>query len=129
VAGHENAARGPAAAIGEPAPDMARVEVVAPNLKRRLSGVTSTIIQLVPIQSQSLGIATFGPGLPDTLPRMRWWQLFSLWKRPGSRRKRIWHARRNTEMLAGLVLKLLGRRWRLSSPPPRSANTRAGPGS
>ena len=108
MAGHENAARGPATAIGEPAPDMARVEVVASNLKRRLSGVTSTIIQLVPIQSQSLGIATFGPGLPDTLPRMRWWQLFSLWKRPGSGRKRIWHARRNTEMLTGLVLKLLG---------------------
>jgi mannosyltransferase len=91
------------------APDMARVEVVAPNLKRRLSGVTSTIIQLVPLQAQTVGIATLGPGLPDSLPKMRWWQVFSLLKRPASGRKRIWHARRNTEMAAGLVLKTLFR--------------------
>ncbi|MHA6686622.1 glycosyltransferase family 4 protein [Mesorhizobium sp. A556] len=85
--------------------DMSRIEVVAPNLKRRLSGVTSTIIQLVPLQTLNSGIATIGPGLPDTLPKMRWWQLPLLWKRPLSGRKRIWHARRNVEMLAGLVLK------------------------
>jgi mannosyltransferase len=92
-----------------PAPDMDRVEVVAPNLKRRLSGVTSTIIQLVPLQAETLGIATLGPGLPNNLPRMRWWQVLSLLKRPASGRKRIWHARRNTEMVAGLVLKTLFR--------------------
>jgi mannosyltransferase len=88
---------------------MDRVEVVAPNLKRRLSGVTSTIIQLVPLQAETLGIATLGPGLPDSLPRMRWWQVFALLKRPASARKRIWHARRNTEMVAGLILKTLFR--------------------
>ncbi|NGO54425.1 glycosyltransferase family 4 protein [Allomesorhizobium camelthorni] len=88
---------------------MDRVEVVAPNLKRRLSGVTSTIIQLVPLQAETLGIATLGPGLPDSLPRMRWWQVFALLKRPASGRKRIWHARRNTEMVAGLILKTLFR--------------------
>jgi mannosyltransferase len=92
-----------------PAPDMRNVEVVAPNLKRRLSGVTSTIIQLVPLQAKTLGIATFGPGLPDHLPGMRWWQAFSLLKRPASGRKRIWHARRNTEMVAGLILKTIFR--------------------
>ena len=87
---------------------MARVEVIAPNLKRRLSGVTSTIIQLVPVQARSLGIATLGPGLPDSLPRMRWSQLPSLWSRPASGRRRIWHARRNVEMVAGLLLRALG---------------------
>lgn len=87
------------------APDMAQVEVIAPNMKQRLSGVTSTIVQLVPIQAQNLGITTIGPGLPDSLPRMRWWQVFSLLKRPRSGRKRIWHARRNPEMLAGVVLR------------------------
>jgi mannosyltransferase len=85
------------------------VEVVAPNLKRRLSGVTSTIIQLVPLQARTLGIATLGPGLPDSLPKMRWWQVFALLKRPASGRKRIWHARRNTEMVAGLILKMVFR--------------------
>jgi len=105
TADHGEIATLKAAAVHSAAPDMARVEVVAPNMKKRLSGVTSTIIQLVPIQSQSLGIATIGPGLPDSLPKMRWWQLFSLLKRPESGRRRIWHARRNPEMLAGVVLK------------------------
>lgn len=89
-------------------PNMREIEVVAPNLKRRLSGVTSTIIQLVPIMSGQIGIATIGPGLPDSLPKIRWWQVPSLWRRPMSGRKRIWHARRNTEMAAGLALRGLG---------------------
>lgn len=95
----------PAAAIRHAAVDMDLIEVVAPNFKQRLSGVTSTIVQLVPVQEQTLGIATLGPGLPDRLPKMRWWQMPALWKRPRSGRRRIWHARRNTEMLGGLVLR------------------------
>ncbi|RUM97007.1 glycosyltransferase family 1 protein [Pseudaminobacter arsenicus] len=88
---------------------MSRIEVVAPNFKKRLSGVTSTIIQLVPLQARMLGIATLGPGLPESLPKIRWWQVPLLLKRPQSGRKRIWHARRNVEMLAGLVLKAIFR--------------------
>ncbi|MFI0845403.1 glycosyltransferase family 4 protein [Mesorhizobium sp. IMUNJ 23232] len=84
---------------------MARVEVIAPNFKKRLSGVTSTIIQLVPLQALRIGIVTLGPGLPAGLPKMRAAQLSSLWLRPASGRKRIWHARRNVEMIGGLVLK------------------------
>lgn len=84
--------------------DMADIDVVAPNLKRRLSGVTSSIVQLVPVQARSIGIATLGPGLPTTLPHMRWWQLPALFARPRSGRQRIWHARRNVEMIAGIVL-------------------------
>ncbi|MGB3387905.1 MAG: glycosyltransferase family 4 protein [Pseudaminobacter sp.] len=89
--------------------DMGRIEVIAPNFKKRLSGVTSTIIQLVPLQARMLGIATLGPGLPDSLPKLRWWQVPLLLKRPKSGRRRIWHARRNVEMLAGLVLKAVFR--------------------
>jgi mannosyltransferase len=81
------------------------VEVIAPNFKRRLSGVTSTIIQLVPLQARTLGAVALGPGLPDHLPKLRWHQLPGLWTRPTRRPFRIWHARRNTEMLAGLVLR------------------------
>lgn len=85
--------------------DMSRVEVVAPNFKKRLSGVTSTIIQLVPMQAKRIGIATLGPGLPDALPRIGWLQLPSLLRRPATRPFRIWHARRNVEMLGGLLLR------------------------
>ncbi|WP_048648017.1 glycosyltransferase family 4 protein [Nitratireductor soli] len=81
------------------------VEVIAPNFKRRLSGVTSTIVQLVPEQQKTLGIATLGPGLPKGLPQLGWWQVPGLLARPAGRPFRIWHARRNTEMLAGVVLK------------------------
>ena len=85
-------------------------DVIAPNLKRRLSGVTATIARLVPVQARSIGIATFGPGLPDALPRLTAWQLATL---PRDR-PRVWHARRNTEMLLGLALRhVLRRRLRL----------------
>ncbi|HLP66659.1 MAG TPA: glycosyltransferase family 4 protein [Rhizobium sp.] len=86
--------------------DIADVEVIAPNFKQRLSGVTSTIIQLVPVQNR-LGqkVATLGPGLPSSLPRIGYADLLRLWNRPRSGHKRIWHARRNNEMLAGLVLR------------------------
>lgn len=85
------------------------IEVVAPNFKRRLSGVTSTIIQLLPLQANMLGIASLGPGLPEHLPKMRWWQVPGLLVKPKARPFRIWHARRNPEMLAGIVLKYVFR--------------------
>jgi mannosyltransferase len=85
--------------------DMRRVEVVAPNFKKRLSGVTSTIVQLVPLQAKRIGIAVFGPGLPDHLPKMRWRQVPALLARPQGRPFRIWHARRNVEMVAGIFLR------------------------
>ncbi len=82
------------------------ITVIAPHFKRRLSGVTSTVIQLIPEQVRlGRGIVTLGPGLPDGLPKMRWWQLPALWGRPHGARHRIWHARRNSEMLPGIFLK------------------------
>jgi mannosyltransferase len=85
--------------------DVGAVEVIAPNFKRRLSGVTSTIVQLVPLQMRTLGMATLGPGLPDSLPKLKLWQLPGLLKRPAGRPFRIWHARRNLEMLCGILLR------------------------
>ncbi|WP_406870853.1 glycosyltransferase family 4 protein [Thioclava sp. 'Guangxiensis'] len=78
------------------------IDVIAPNLKRRLSGVTATIVRLVPAQARKIGIVTTGPGLPDTLPHVPLWRVPFL-----SRRRRVWHARRNVEMLLGLALKYL----------------------
>ena len=87
-------------------PDIKDIEIIAPHFKRRLSGVTSTIIQLVPHQSAAgAKIATLGPGLPSSLPRMRYRELAGLWRALPAGRPRIWHARRNIEMLAGIVLR------------------------
>ncbi|XDA96813.1 glycosyltransferase family 4 protein [Sulfitobacter sp. LCG007] len=93
--------------------DPATLDVIAPNLKRRYSGVTSTIMRLVPIQAQEIGIATVGPVLPPEVPQIRLRDLITL-PRSGPSGPRVWHARRNVEMLAGLALRiLLGKRLKL----------------
>ena len=83
-----------------------RIEVIAPNLKRRLSGVTTTVVRLIPLQSRLIGIVTTGPGLPPELPHLPLKRCFTLPRR----RWRVWHARRNTEMALGLILRHLFRR-------------------
>ena len=88
------------------APPLSQIEVIAPNLKRRLSGVTATVVRLIPIQARQIGIVTTGPGLPPSLPHI---SLSSLPFLPRDR-WRVWHARRNTEMILGLILRGLFRR-------------------
>lgn len=78
------------------------IEVIAPNLKRRLSGVTATVVRLIPIQARMIGIVTTGPGLPEGLPHVALARLPFL-----PRHLRVWHARRNTEMVLGLILRLV----------------------
>lgn len=82
-------------------------DILAPNFKKRLSGVTSTIVQLVPVQRKmGIRIAAVGRGLPDDLPHVNLRDLTGLWRKPSSGKKfRIWHARRNVEMLAGIVMR------------------------
>ncbi|MDC0657246.1 glycosyltransferase family 4 protein [Leisingera sp. SS27] len=93
--------------------DANEIEVIAPNFKRRLSGVTSTIVRLVPLQRQQIAIATAGSGLPGDMPHLSTAQLI-LMNRNGPSGARVWHARRNVEMLGGLALKyLLGKRLKL----------------
>jgi len=86
------------------------IDVIAPNLKRRLSGVTATIARLVPLQNNQLGVVATGPGLPRDIPHIALWRTAFL----GRRKWRVWHARRNTEMLLGLFLRhVLRRRLKL----------------
>ncbi|EPX86363.1 Glycosyltransferase [Rubellimicrobium thermophilum DSM 16684] len=96
--------------------DPAGIEVIAPNFKRRHSGVTSTVLRLLPIQARTIRIAAAGPRLPADIPRIRLRDLLTMSRSGpgGSGTPRIWHARRNTEMLGGLLLRtLLRKRLRL----------------
>lgn len=107
-----------------PAPSPDQIEVIAPNLKRRLSGVTATVLRLVPIQARRIGIVTTGPGLPPDLPHVPLWRIPFLPRRP-----RVWHARRNSDLLAGVVLQRVLRSdlrmiFTSSSPRVRSGWTR-----
>lgn len=87
-------------------PDPAQIDVIAPNFKRRHSGVTSTVIRLVPVQARDIAIVASGPDLPPEVPNLPPARLPWLSRR-GPHGPRVWHARRNVEMLAGLALKFL----------------------
>lgn len=89
---------------------MADPLVVAPNLKRRLSGVTATVVRLIPVQARMIAIRATGPGLPPEVPHLPLRRAILM---PRDR-WRVWHARRNTEMVLGLVLRrVLRRKYRL----------------
>ena len=94
-------------------PDLNDIDVIAPNFKRRLSGVTSTVVRLVPLQARSIAITACGPDLPGDVPNVCWPPLITM-SRCGPSGARVWHARRNIEMIAGLALRhLLRKRLRL----------------
>ncbi|WP_078705621.1 glycosyltransferase family 4 protein [Bartonella sp. WD16.2] len=82
------------------------IDIIAPHFKKRISGVTSTIIQLIPLQQkQGIRISTLGWGLPQSLPALSFRDILGLWKNPVNKPFRIWHARRNIEMLCGIFFR------------------------
>ena len=85
---------------------MDTLHVLAPNLKKRLSGVTATIARLVPVQASKVGIRATGPGLPKDVPHISLFKVFLLPRKT----LRVWHARRNVEILLGLFLKSVFRK-------------------
>ncbi|WP_299148727.1 glycosyltransferase family 4 protein [uncultured Tateyamaria sp.] len=93
--------------------DLSQIDVIAPNFKRRLSGVTSTVIRLVPLQARQIAITACAPEVPDHVPNVHWSKLVTMGHR-GPSGARVWHARRNVEMIAGIALKrVLGKRLKL----------------
>jgi mannosyltransferase len=77
------------------------IRVIAPNFKKRLSGVTATVVRLVPVQAKQIRIRATGPGLPSDVPHIPLWRVAFL----SRDRWRVWHARRNNEMVFGLILR------------------------
>ena len=92
-----------------PVPPWHDIDVIAPNFKKRHSGVTSTVIRLVPLQARQIGIVAAAPDLPPEVPTVDPVRLLAMPRR-GPSGPRVWHARRNVEMVAGLALKHLGRK-------------------
>jgi mannosyltransferase len=85
--------------------NFSEIEVVATNFNWRQSGGTTAVVQLVPEQAKTLKIVALGFDLPERVPRMRWRDVPKLLRRPVNRPFRIYHCRRNNEMLAGLLLR------------------------
>ncbi len=89
---------------------MKDIDVIAPNLHRRYSGVTSTVMALLPIQAKSCAIACVGAHIAADVPQVRMRDVIL----GGWQKTRVWHARRNDEMIVGLLLKYVLRQpWKL----------------
>jgi mannosyltransferase len=89
------------------------VEIIVPNLSQRYSGVTATNRMIAPLLQAHGFTAWFGSDAPAGVRRLVWRDLMRLRTRPPrGHAMRIWHARRNIEMLTGVLLKALG--WRFA---------------
>jgi mannosyltransferase len=86
-------------------------DVIIPNLHRKYSGVTATNRMIAPQVARLVAARWLGPDAPDGIETMRFGDLMRL--RSGSRRPLVWHARRNKEMMAGILLKSFGWPFRL----------------
>src|SRR4051794_37056506 len=81
------------------------LEVIVPNLHRRYSGVTATNRMVAPRLARLFRAGWFGSDAPEGIARLGAADLLKLW---GRKQPLIWHARRNNEMIAGVVLRALG---------------------
>ncbi len=81
------------------------LQVIVPNLHRRYSGVTATNRMVAPKLAKLFRAAWFGSDAPLGIARMGVADLAKLWRR---RTPLIWHARRNNEMIVGVLLRFLG---------------------
>ena len=91
--------------VGIPYISAENLQLIVPNLHRRYSGVTATNRMVAPKLARMFNAAWLGPDGPDGIARMTIADVRKLWRR---RAPLIWHARRNNEMIAGLVLRGLG---------------------
>src|SRR6202020_3393398 len=83
----------------------ADLQLIVPNLHRRYSGVTATNRMVAPKIARMFNAAWLGSDAPDGIARMTVADLRKLWRR---RAPLIWHARRNNEMIVGVLLRSLG---------------------
>src|SRR6202035_4369007 len=97
---------------GETEPDLAiesisadHLQLIVPNLHGRYSGVTATNRMVAPKLARMFRATWLGPNRPDGIAGIGVSQLLKLWRR---RAPLIWHARRNNEMIAGVLLRSLG---------------------
>src|ERR1700755_2082251 len=81
------------------------LQVIVPNLHWRYTGVTATSRMVSPRLAKLFRAAWLGSDAPEGIARMGFGDLLRLWRRPAPL---VWHARRNNEMIVGLLLRALG---------------------
>lgn len=85
---------------------MSELDVIIPNLHWNYTGVTATNRMIAPQIARLVTARWLGSDAPDGIETMSFGDLMGL--RFGDRRPFVWHARRNNEMMVGLVLRFLG---------------------
>lgn len=91
-------------------------EVIVTNIKKRFTGVSGTVNALLPVQARSLNVAYLGSDMPGAtiaaqqaaarFTRLNFWQALRLsCTRLPDGRKRIWHVRRDPEMMLAILLR------------------------
>ena len=91
--------------VGIPDISADNLQLIVPNLHRRYSGVTATNRMVAPKLARLFRAGWLGSDAPDGMARMTSADLLKLWRR---RMPLIWHARRNNEMIVGVMLRSLG---------------------
>ena len=86
-------------------------EVILGNANRRFSGVTSTMLQVLAHQQDQAALVVLGAWhLPSTVKRVQFLPLLrKLCSRQAQGRTVVFHARRNNEMIQGLILRYFAR--------------------
>lgn len=95
-------------------------EVIVTNIKKRFTGVSGTVNALLPVQARSLDVAYLGSAMPGAtiaaqqaevqsnarFTHLNFWQALRLsCTRLPDGRKRIWHVRRDPEMMLAILLR------------------------
>lgn len=82
-----------------------KLQLIVPNLHRRYSGVTATNRMVAPKLAKLFRAGWLGSDAPEGIARIGFADLLKLWRRSTPL---IWHARRNNEMIVGVLLRSLG---------------------
>ncbi len=91
--------------VGIPDISAENLQLIVPNLHRRYSGVTATNRMVAPKLARLFNVGWLGSNAPDGIVRLSFADLLKCWRRSTPL---IWHARRNNEMIVGVLLRSLG---------------------
>lgn len=89
--------------------------ILVTNLHGRHTGVSATILSLVPHQRARLAVDLYDSGGLDLPGKVSFGRILAQgWSRPAPGHARIWHARRDNELALGLILRsVLRQPWRV----------------
>ncbi len=88
--------------------DIRKLLAISPKFKSRITGVTTSTYSLVKsLRRKNYDIRMIGLGPAESIPKIHFLKIFQLHKKPDDADYRIFHARRHSDMIFGIILKYL----------------------